>query len=97
MPRAVDPRAWAAPARSGVRRFIPILSWLPAYDRRNLRFDLVAGATVWGLLVPEMIARWVPGGIYPLGTTLVGYTAADQSGNTNSCNNSNPIDIRAES
>jgi sulfate permease, SulP family len=35
---------------------VPVLAWLPAYDRRYLRFDIVAGATVWGLLVPEMIA-----------------------------------------
>jgi sulfate permease family protein len=48
--------AWAAPAPRGIRRYVPILTWLPAYDRRYLRFDIVAGATVWGLLVPEMIA-----------------------------------------
>jgi high affinity sulfate transporter 1 len=53
---AVDPRAWAAPTPSGIRRFVPIVSWLPAYDPRLLRFDVIAGATVWGLLVPEMIA-----------------------------------------
>jgi sulfate permease, SulP family len=35
---------------------LPVLTWLPAYDRSYLRFDIVAGATVWGLLVPEMIA-----------------------------------------
>ena len=53
---AGDVDAWAKPKRYGVRRYVPILSWLPAYDRGNLRFDVVAGATVWGLLVPEMIA-----------------------------------------
>jgi sulfate permease, SulP family len=51
-----DVSAWAAPAPHGVRRYVPALTWLPAYDRRYLRFDIVAGATVWGLLVPEMIA-----------------------------------------
>src|SRR5690242_20187208 len=30
----------------GIRRFVPILQWLPKYDRQWLRFDLVAGATV---------------------------------------------------
>jgi high affinity sulfate transporter 1 len=39
-----------------VRRYLPILTWLPAYERQWLRFDVVAGATIWGLLVPEMIA-----------------------------------------
>ena len=34
----------------------PALVWLPSYRRRDLRFDAVAGATIWGLLVPEMIA-----------------------------------------
>jgi hypothetical protein len=53
---SADPRSWAAPKPSGVRRFLPIVRWLPAYDRRFLRFDVIAGATVWGLLVPESIA-----------------------------------------
>src|SRR5215831_7536755 len=53
---SVDPRSWAAPPPSGVRRFVPVLEWLPSYDRSNLRYDAIAGATVWGLLVPEMIA-----------------------------------------
>ncbi len=51
-----DVSAWAAPPPRGVRRYVPVLTWLPAYDRSYLRFDIVAGATVWGLLVPEMIA-----------------------------------------
>jgi len=51
-----DVSAWAAPERTGVRRYVPALTWLPGYDRSYLRFDLIAGATVWGLLVPEMIA-----------------------------------------
>lgn len=53
---AVDPRTWAVPPPSGVRRCVPILRWLPGYERRWLRFDVIAGATVWGLLVPESIA-----------------------------------------
>src|SRR5258705_7192058 len=54
---AVDPRTWAAPKPSALHRFLPVTAWLPGYDyRRLLRFDAIAGATVWGLLVPEMIA-----------------------------------------
>ena len=41
---------------SAVHRFLPILSWLPRYDRSSWRFDAIAGITVWGLLIPEMIA-----------------------------------------
>ncbi len=75
----VDPRAWAAPPPSGVRRFVPILGWLPRYDRRWLRFDVIAGATVWGLLVPESIAyaglAGLPpqAGLYTLLVTLAAY------------------------
>jgi high affinity sulfate transporter 1 len=36
--------------------FIPILSWLPRYDRSWLRFDILAGLTLWGLVVPEAMA-----------------------------------------
>ena len=39
-----------------VRRYLPILAWLPAYDRSWLRFDVIAGLTLWGLVVPEGMA-----------------------------------------
>jgi len=61
----VDPKTWAVPPPRGLRRFLPILTWLPAYDRRWLRFDVIAGATVWGLLVPEMIAYSALAGLPP--------------------------------
>jgi high affinity sulfate transporter 1 len=76
----VDPRVWAAPRSSAVHRFLPITAWLPGYDYRHLlRFDVVAGATVWGLLVPEMIAysglAGLPpqAGLYTLLATLAAY------------------------
>jgi high affinity sulfate transporter 1 len=73
------PRSWAEPGPQGLRRFVPILAWLPAYDRSLLRFDVIAGATVWGLLVPEMIAysglAGLPpqAGLYTLLATLPAY------------------------
>jgi sulfate permease, SulP family len=76
---AVDPRAWAAPQPSGIRRYVPILTWLPSYSRGFLRFDLIAGATIWGLLIPEMIAyaglAGLPpqAGLYTLLATLAAY------------------------
>src|SRR5579862_4113153 len=76
---AVDPRGWAEPRPTGVRRFVPIVSWLPSYDRRDLRFDAIAGATIWGLLVPEMIAyaglAGLPpqAGLYTLLASLAAY------------------------
>jgi high affinity sulfate transporter 1 len=76
---AADPHAWAAPRPTGIRRYVPILSWLPAYNRRFLRYDAIAGATIWGLLVPEMIAyaglAGLPpqAGLYTLLVTLAAY------------------------
>ncbi len=40
----------------GLGRFLPILNWLPQYDRSWLRFDIIAGLTLWGLIVPEAMA-----------------------------------------
>jgi sulfate permease, SulP family len=39
-----------------VRRLVPILSWLPGYDRSWVTLDPIAGLTLWGLLVPEAMA-----------------------------------------
>ncbi len=37
-------------------RFLPILSWLPSYQRVWLRGDIIAGVTVLALLIPEGMA-----------------------------------------
>jgi high affinity sulfate transporter 1 len=44
-----------AVVRRGLRRRLPILSWLPRYDRKHLRRDLVAGAIVVALAVPQSL------------------------------------------
>jgi sulfate permease, SulP family len=78
-PAPVDPSVWAAPPPSGLRRWVPLLRWLPGYDTHLLRFDVVAGATIWGLLVPESIAyaglAGMPAqaGLYTLLATLAAY------------------------
>jgi sulfate permease, SulP family len=41
---------------TGLTRFVPILSWLPHYERSWLVFDIIAGLTLWGLVVPEGMA-----------------------------------------
>jgi len=75
----VDPRSWAAPRPWGLRRYLPILTWLPAYERSWLRLDVIAGATIWGLLVPESMAyaglAGLPpqAGLYTLLATLAAY------------------------
>ena len=40
----------------GIRRYIPILTWLPRYERSWLSGDIIAGLTLWGLVVPLGIA-----------------------------------------
>lgn len=42
--------------RGCLSRYFPILTWLPSYQRSWLRYDLIAGATVWAVLVPEAVA-----------------------------------------
>ena len=37
-------------------RYLPILGWLPKYQRAWLSFDIIAGLTLWGLVVPEAMA-----------------------------------------
>ncbi len=46
----------SADRMQSLRRYFPILSWLPGYDRGWLRADVIAGLTLWGLVVPEAMA-----------------------------------------
>jgi hypothetical protein len=52
-----------------LRRHLPILDWLPAYDRSALADDAVAGLSVWAPLVPQCLAcatiAGVPGSTRP--------------------------------
>ncbi|MGH3138503.1 MAG: SulP family inorganic anion transporter [Gaiellales bacterium] len=43
----------AAEPRDGLRRLLPILTWLPHYDRAWLRGDVAAGIAVTALIVPK--------------------------------------------
>ena len=58
---------------------MPVLQWLPRYDRGLLTGDSIAGLTVWALIVPESIAyaaiAGVPAqyGLYAVPLALVGY------------------------
>ena len=63
----------------GLARAIPILRWLPHYEAGWFRADLIAGLTLWGILVPEGIAYAalagapVQAGLYTLLGSLVVY------------------------
>ena len=62
-----------------MRRYVPLLSWLPGYDRGLLTRDVVAGVTVWALAVPESMAYAgiagvpVQYGLYAIPLALLGY------------------------
>jgi len=49
-------RAALAQARNAFPRFVPVVEWLPCYDRKLLPLDLIAGLTVWGTSVPTALA-----------------------------------------
>jgi sulfate permease, SulP family len=57
------PRSGKAPGR--LARFVPIVGWLPEYRASWLPKDAVAGFTIWGLLIPEMIAYASLAGLPP--------------------------------
>jgi len=52
-------------ARRATGRTWPILQWVPGYERRWLRFDVIAGLTVCGILVPEGMAYAQLAGVPP--------------------------------
>jgi high affinity sulfate transporter 1 len=47
-------------------RYLPILHWLPKYQRSWLRADIIAGITVWAVMVPEAMAYSGIAGVPPL-------------------------------
>lgn len=50
---------------SKLTRFLPILSWGPAYRRDDLRSDLGAGLTIAAMLVPQAMAYALLAGLPP--------------------------------
>ena len=67
------------PAGRTWRRWVPIAGWLPSYDRGWLRGDLVAGAVVAALAVPQALGYAsiagapVQVGLYAVPLALVAY------------------------
>ena len=43
-------------APSGIKKYIPILGWLPIYQSGWLRIDLVAGLTAAAVVIPQAMA-----------------------------------------
>ncbi len=49
-----------------IRKFLPVLDWLPAYRREWLKGDLSAGLTVGVMLIPQGMAYAMIAGLPPL-------------------------------
>ncbi len=49
-------RASLLRAKTAIPRYIPIVAWLPKYERGSLPVDLIGGLTVWGTSVPTALA-----------------------------------------
>ena len=56
VPEPQGPDAKRQARRRAVARYVPIVGWLPRYDRADLRFDAVAGIVSWGVMVPVAMA-----------------------------------------
>jgi SulP family sulfate permease len=49
-----------------LKRYLPILEWMPEYQLAWLRYDIVAGLAVWAVLVPSSMAYAGIAGVPPL-------------------------------
>lgn len=49
-----------------MKKYIPILDWLPKYNTSNLKNDLIAGFTVGVILIPQGIAYATIAGLPPI-------------------------------
>src|SRR3954469_1005771 len=64
---------------------LPIVTWITAYRREDLRADLVAGGAVWALVVPQSVAYAtlagvpVQHGLYAMIVALAVYAAIGPS------------------
>ncbi len=54
---------------------MPILAWLPGYQRSWLRTDILAGVTVWALVVPQAIAYAQIAGLPPQAGVFAAFAA----------------------
>jgi len=55
---------------------IPIARWLPKYNKDWLRFDLIAGVTVWAVVVPQAIAYAQIAGLPPQAGLFTAFAGA---------------------
>ncbi len=61
----METQAKAKGTQKGIKKLLPILTWLPHYDWKNIRFDLIAGIAVAGLIIPESMGIAGVAGVEP--------------------------------
>ncbi len=49
-----------------INKLVPITSWLPNYQKKWLRVDLIAGLAVWAMTVPQVMAYAGIAGVPPV-------------------------------
>ena len=64
-----------AAALAQIARYVPIIGWLPDYDRADLRFDLISGVVSWGVMVPVAMAYAGLAGVPPELGLVTAFTA----------------------
>ena len=75
----------SASTKHGLRRYLPIVGWLPGYRRRYLAGDILAGLVVAALAVPQSLGyagiAGVPVlvGLYSIPLALIAYAALGSS------------------
>ncbi len=75
----------AAPSRVQWRRFLPMAAWLPAYRRRYIAGDLLAGLVVAALAIPQSLGyATIAGvpiivGLYAIPLALIAYAVLGSS------------------
>jgi SulP family sulfate permease len=51
--------------QSALRRYVPILAWLPGYQKGWLRGDIIGALTAWAMVIPESVAYAEIAGVPP--------------------------------
>ena len=54
--RSIDSRRGRPDVRHLLAHYLPISAWLPAFPRQQLRPELLAALTSWGVMVPVALA-----------------------------------------
>lgn len=52
--------------KKSISQWLPVLSWMPSYDKANLKGDLTAGLTVGIMLIPQGMAYAMIAGMPPI-------------------------------